>query len=1483
MKTMFSFLMTLLFLVMLVVVGSAQTISASPVPTPSNDVEQSLAAFRGKIVILTFWTTWCEPCRFEIPGFKNLQNQYRDLGLEIVGVSLDPLVPRGEPAGAPVVAPFIKSYGINYHVLMVDKPSALAGYDLTRGIPITYVLDREGRVVKTHVSPTPMAVFEKERVAMTRIQATPMSEFEEDIRQLLSQHSKTECEPLVSTQAIDPAGQEFDVGMKMLNCIRQEGVKRVGAHPLSPVGDRYVFVGEFWQGWATSEPGRSAQKSDLWMVNVSGTGLQRLTTDGTSSDPEWSPDGNEIVFVDKGSIKIFDARSKKIRTLLEASVSSEPDKDSDWVVYGQPKWSPSGKAIAVVAREQHSDERKSITRVVVVTTDGWRLCQFASGVEHHQWNKEGELMLDYGKFIFDWDGFTFGKRPKPDSDETKFESTEPDDRTRKSLLKWVSSYGVIRIGDYAIAPSGNRIAFVGEFEGNTDHASQESDLWLVNPDGTGLRRLTENRDSSEPAWSPSGKEIAFVNNGDVKIIDVKTRNIRKLPDLRAYHPKPEHRTHDHWDLVHVRPRWSPNGKVIAAQLWGDLSDDGAMTAVEARSGNSIFETEADRGGSTFSWNAAAELVVGQMGKFVFDWDRTFWYGSWPRNQEPEVSEQDASATKDPLLKQLLKRLSTRGVKIIRAFFPSPSGEKLVFAGEFEETHNAGMHESDLWLVNRDGTGLRRLTKNHSGSQPAWSPSGKEIAFVNVDSISIMNIRTGRERKLPGLQAYTPPEAEGGRLSHDASSYSGPDWSPNGKAIAAGGMNGGTSWIAAVEAISGKGLFSYETNDCAWNDQSELILEGYGGEFAGSPVAKVIFDWDRITRAPLAPASGRLFLFKQDGKVGYFNSNGETKIKPQFSDAGQFSEGLAPVAFDGKWGYINKTGELMNIPRFDAALPFSGGSARVKVDGRWRLIDKRSLGDIGPAKSAITALIAALKHRHDAVRFFAAKALATIGPSALAALSEALKDENEIVRTAAAKIIGEMASKAEPAIPALVTALKGEDESASSNAAQALSRIGPSAVRVFIEALKDHHDYVRRNAARGLGRPDAAAAVPALIEALKDVDALVRQAAAGALGVIKPQVKDAAAVVPALIAAMKDSDAPVRKAAVGALHVMNPQTKEAAEALLAALNDADIATRSSAAGAIVSIIVSSPSDSPFEQVAVTALIAALRAEDNAGRDGAASLLYYAGPSIGPREKEAVPALVDAVKHRDGVIRISAFNGLARLGPAGKAALPTVIEALTDPDPGVRKAAADAFAAITPGTGEVPASPPAASSGTAGASGKSAPAGSSAPSPAGAKAHVAVIETDAGTIRVELLESEAPKTAENFRLLAERGFYNGTIFHRVISGFMIQGGDPKGDGTGGVTTTGQPLVNEINPSSPYYQGGYRRGVVAMANKGTPETGTSQFFIMHQTYPLQPNYTVFGRVIEGLEVVDRIATAPTSGSNNRPLKPVVIKKITISTASN
>jgi peptidyl-prolyl cis-trans isomerase A (cyclophilin A) len=174
-------------------------------------------------------------------------------------------------------------------------------------------------------------------------------------------------------------------------------------------------------------------------------------------------------------------------------------------------------------------------------------------------------------------------------------------------------------------------------------------------------------------------------------------------------------------------------------------------------------------------------------------------------------------------------------------------------------------------------------------------------------------------------------------------------------------------------------------------------------------------------------------------------------------------------------------------------------------------------------------------------------------------------------------------------------------------------------------------------------------------------------------------------------------------------------------------------------------------------------------------------------------------------------------------------------------------------------------------------------SETPRPAG-KNHIAVLETDAGTIKFELLEADAPKTTENFIKLAGKGFYNGLIFHRVISGFMIQGGDPKGDGSGGETWDGKNLPNEIKMNSPLYQkGGYTRGMVAMANKGgIPQSATSQFFIMHQTRPFQmmggASYTIFGQVISGLEVVDKIASAPSAPPNNRPATPVKMRKVYI-----
>lgn len=170
--------------------------------------------------------------------------------------------------------------------------------------------------------------------------------------------------------------------------------------------------------------------------------------------------------------------------------------------------------------------------------------------------------------------------------------------------------------------------------------------------------------------------------------------------------------------------------------------------------------------------------------------------------------------------------------------------------------------------------------------------------------------------------------------------------------------------------------------------------------------------------------------------------------------------------------------------------------------------------------------------------------------------------------------------------------------------------------------------------------------------------------------------------------------------------------------------------------------------------------------------------------------------------------------------------------------------------------------------------------SKPAAIGKPNRTAVIETNLGTIKFELFEDQAPRTAENFRLLAERGYYNGLIFHRAMKGFMIQGGDPNGNGTGGQTATGGLLPNEINRTSPLYQGGYQRGMVAMANKGRPETASSQFFIMHQTYPLHPDYTIFGRVTEGMNVVDQIATAPTtpnaSGEPSVPVNPVKMNKV-------
>ena len=150
----------------------------------------------------------------------------------------------------------------------------------------------------------------------------------------------------------------------------------------------------------------------------------------------------------------------------------------------------------------------------------------------------------------------------------------------------------------------------------------------------------------------------------------------------------------------------------------------------------------------------------------------------------------------------------------------------------------------------------------------------------------------------------------------------------------------------------------------------------------------------------------------------------------------------------------------------------------------------------------------------------------------------------------------------------------------------------------------------------------------------------------------------------------------------------------------------------------------------------------------------------------------------------------------------------------------------------------------------------------------KKYTANIETTAGTMTAELFPEDAPKTVNNFVFLARDGYYEDVIFHRVISGFMIQGGDPTGSGSGG---PGYKFADEPVKRS------YSRGTLAMANAG-PNTNGSQFFIMHADYPLPPNYTIFGKLTDGEEVVDSIADAP-KGAQDRPTDPVKIKSITIS----
>lgn len=188
-----------------------------------------------------------------------------------------------------------------------------------------------------------------------------------------------------------------------------------------------------------------------------------------------------------------------------------------------------------------------------------------------------------------------------------------------------------------------------------------------------------------------------------------------------------------------------------------------------------------------------------------------------------------------------------------------------------------------------------------------------------------------------------------------------------------------------------------------------------------------------------------------------------------------------------------------------------------------------------------------------------------------------------------------------------------------------------------------------------------------------------------------------------------------------------------------------------------------------------------------------------------------------------------------------------------------------------------SPSPSSSPSLSASPSSSASSSPSPKPVTSKnrMHQITIQTNLGDITFETYDGDAPKAVDNFITLSKKGFYKNLIFHRIIKGFMIQGGDPTGNGTGG---PGYSFEDELNPATESYKKGYVKGTVAMANAG-PNTNGSQFFIMLDNTSLPHNYTIFGTVIAGQNVVDTIGNVKTN-ANDKPLEPVTIKSVIVNT---
>ena len=443
--------------------------------------------------------------------------------------------------------------------------------------------------------------------------------------------------------------------------------------------------------------------------------------------------------------------------------------------------------------------------------------------------------------------------------------------------------------------------------------------------------------------------------------------------------------------------------------------------------------------------------------------------------------------------------------------------------------------------------------------------------------------------------------------------------------------------------------------------------------------------------------------------------------------------------------------------------------------------------------------------------------------ALPALLALAKDAHPYTRAFAVK--GLAALKDRSALPVLMPLMSSGERSVLIETVRALGRIGdPAAVEPLLRVIRDAaaDPHVRLEAVLAIGGLHQPAVADALLDVLSDASPAVRAAALGSLAASDPD-----GFMTVLSGLDPDPHWSVRAALATVLGAL--PTSNGLPRLVAMLGDADQRVIPFALASLVKL--KAPS-------AVTVLFERLKADDPVVRAAAAAGVGDLKPA------EGAAALAEAYRfgQRDSMYaaRAAALAAIARYGAA--AAAPVLRSAFADKDWAVRvraarllkqldpAAAADTDAQIRPAPTTL------------------APDVYAAPRLGSPPVSTQVyLDTDRGTIQIELAVLDAPLTVENFVALARKGYFNGLSVHRVVPDFVIQDGDPRGDGEGG---PGYSIRDELNERP------YLRGTVGMALESWPDTGASQYFIAHSPQPhLDAKYTVFGRVIAGMDVVDRI----------------------------